>query len=361
MKKQYLHFLLLMIFLPNGGQPAYAKGDTLTVGIYHNPPFVIKTDDQKYGGLSIELWKSIAESSGLTFQYQQYSDFIGILKSLEYREIDLTINPMDVNDQRVEKYDMTQPFLVTSIGVAVPYLNQSALSVFIRNIFSLAFLEIILLLVLIIFIFGFFLWLAERRHNKYQFRPGFLGLFDGLWWSAVTMTTVGYGDKAPKSNLGKAIAIIWMFTAVIIISSFTAGIASTLTISSLQTDIQTAEDIRLAEQVSVVGATSSESYLSQESIPIHQTYASPIPALRALAKKENDVLLHNRIVLQYYINRLSLNEKVKLLPISLRENYQSFMFPKDHPAFDAVNVGLMQEIQKNGWEELQRQYNVTGK
>ncbi|MDH3698298.1 MAG: ion channel [Flavobacteriaceae bacterium] len=202
---------------------------------------------------------------------------------------------------------------------------------------------------------------CQRNHNKFQFRPGLLGLFDGLWWSAVTMTTVGYGDKAPKSNLGKTIAIIWMFTAVIIISSFTAGIASTLTIGSLQTDINTAEDIRLVENVSAVGATSSEIYLLQEDIPINQTFASPIPALRSLAKKENDVLIYDRTILQYYINRLALNEKVNLLPITLKENYQSFMLPKKHPAFDLINVGLMKEIQQNSWEDLQRKYDVKGR
>ena len=354
-------YIVSITLLLAGVQQAFAGGDSLVVGIYHNPPFVIKTDANTYEGLSIELWESIAENADLHFRYEQYSDFIGILKSLEYREIDLTINPMDVNDLRVEKFDMTQPYFISSIGVAIPQLNRSSFSVFISNIFSLAFFKIILLLILIIFVFGFFLWLVERRHNKFQFRPGLLGLFDGLWWSAVTMTTVGYGDKAPKSNLGKAIAIIWMFTAVIIISSFTAGIASTLTISGLQTDIETAEDIRLVEKVAVVGASSSESYLLQEDIAIHQTYASPILALRALAKKQNDVLLHDHTIMQYYINRLSLNEKVKLLPITLREHYQSFMLPKGHPAYDMINVGLMKEIQDPRWEDLQRKFDVKGR
>ncbi len=353
-------YIFISLLLIGNQQQVYAEGDTLVVGIYHDPPFVIKSDDNSFQGLSIELWEGIAESSDLKFRYLQASDYIGILKKLEYREIDLTINPMDVNDLRVEKFDMTQPYFISSIGVAIPFLNRSTMSVFISNIFSFRFLKIILLLVFVIFVFGFFLWLVERNHNKFQFRPGILGLFDGLWWSAVTMTTVGYGDKAPKSNLGKGIAIIWMFTAVIIISSFTAGIASTLTISGLQTDIRTAEDIRLVEHVSAVGATSSEFYLLQENIPINQTYATPIVALRALAKKENDVLLYDRTVLQYYINRLALNEKVKLLPITLKESYQSFMLPKDHPAFDRINVGLMKEIQEDSWEELQRKYDVRG-
>ena len=359
---KYLSFhILILLLLVGNMQQAYAERDTLIVGVYHDPPFVIKTGDNDFEGLSIELWENIAQSANLTYRYEQYSDFIGILKRLEYQDIDLTINPMDVNDSRVNKFDMTQPYFISSIGVAIPYLNRSPLAVFISNIFSLAFLEIILLLILIIFVFGFFLWLVERRHNKFQFRPGLLGLFDGLWWSAVTMTTVGYGDKAPKSNIGKGIAIIWMFTAVIIISSFTAGIASTLTITGLQTDIKNSEDIRLVENISVVGATNGESYLVQENIPINKTYASPILALRALAKKDNDVLLYDRTILQYYINRLSIDEKVKLLPITLKEHYQSFMLPKNHPDFDLINVGLMKEIQKERWGDLQRKYDVKGR
>lgn len=360
MKVKRFHILILLLLVFSELQ-AFNQSDTLTVGIYQNPPFVIISDNNEYEGLSIELWENIAKSSNLSFKYVVHSDFISILKKLEYQEIDLTINPMDVNDLRVEKFDMTQPFSISSIGVAIPFLNRSTFAVFLSNIFSFAFLEIILLLIFIIFVFGFFLWLVERKHNKFQFRPGFLGLFDGLWWSAVTMTTVGYGDKSPKSNQGKAIAIIWMFTAVIIISSFTAGIASTLTISGLQTEIQNEEDIRLAENISVIGATYEESYLLEENIPINQAFASPILALRALAKKENDVLLYDKTILQYYINRLSLEEKVKLLPLTFKENYQSFMLPKNHPFFDRINVGLVKEIQKEHWTDLQRKYNVKGR
>ena len=319
--------LLILLLVAGANQPAFAASDTLTVGIYHNPPFVIKTADNDIEGLSIELWENIAQSSDLNFRYVLYSDFIGILKRLEYRDIDLTINPMDVNDFRLSKFDMTQPYFISSIGVAIPYLNRSPMANVVRNFFSLDFLKLIFLLLFIIFVFGSILWLAEKKHNKFQFRPGLLGLFDGIWWSTVTMTTVGYGDKSPKTNLGKAIAIIWMFTAVVIISSFTASIASTLTITGLQTSIQTAEDIRLVERVSVVGATNSESYLMQENITADKTYASPLTALRALAKKENDVLLYDHTILQYYLNRLSLGEKVKLLPFTLQETYQSLMLP----------------------------------
>lgn len=73
------------------------------------------------------------------------------------------------------------------------------------------------------------MWFFERHRNPTQFggRPGH-GLGSAFWWSAVTMTTVGYGNKSPQTLGGRLIALVWMFTSVIIISSFTAQIASAL-------------------------------------------------------------------------------------------------------------------------------------
>lgn len=104
-----------------------------------------------------------------------------------------------------------------------------------------------------------------------------------------------------------------------------------------------------------------ELYLMQEKILINKTYASPILALRALAKKETDLLLHGHAILQYYINRISLDKNVKLLPFTVKEYYESFMFPKNHTSYDLINVGLMKEIQKVHWRNLQKKYDATGK
>ena len=136
----------------------------------------------------------------------------------------------------------------------------------------------------------------------------------------MTMTTVGYGDKAPKTNLGKVIAIIWMFTAIIIISSFTAGIASTLTIGSLQTEVQNPEDLRLVDEIVTIGSSNAEEYLTQEEFSISQSFVSPIPALRGVARKEHDALLHDKTILLYYIKNMKFRRKSKAIAFPFKKH-----------------------------------------
>lgn len=51
-------------------------------------------------------------------------------------------------------------------------------------------------------------------------------LGDALWWSFTTMTTVGYGDHAPTTGLGRMIAVGLMLSGIAVLGVVTANIAA---------------------------------------------------------------------------------------------------------------------------------------
>ncbi|XP_022789720.1 uncharacterized protein LOC111329323 [Stylophora pistillata] len=70
---------------------------------------------------------------------------------------------------------------------------------------------------------GVIIWLLEHRSNAAHFSPSFtLGPPDGFWWAVVSLTTVGYGDKTPKTLCGRAFGIMWILIGAIMLSLFTA-------------------------------------------------------------------------------------------------------------------------------------------
>lgn len=352
--------LLVAATSPVGAQNGAAPPDTahVRVGVHPFPPFVIQTEDGGFTGLCVDLWEDIAAEMGVGYEYVRYTDPIGMVRALDFREIDVAINPLYVSSIRLNMFEVSQPFFISSVGVATTTITRSQFQVLLQNFFSVDFLKIVLLLFGVLLAFGTLLWVVERGENRYQFRPGVPGLLDGLWWAAVTMTTVGYGDKAPKTQAGRTIAIVWMFAAVIIVSGFTATIASTLTVNSLAAEIKQLEDLRTVERIGTVNATSSEDFLvSHDLLPTHE-YETPQAALQALARQEVDVVVYDRTVMRYLINREKLDGGVQLLPVTFNKQYRSFLMPRGSGLRRRIDPLLVRRINQADWQEVLRKYNL---
>ena len=82
---------------------------------------------------------------------------------------------------------------------------------------------------------------------------------DALWWAVVTVTTVGYGDVVPVTQIGRAFAYVLMISGIGLFGALTANLASIMTrredpgsaaIGSLIEEVQSMRDelTRLREQ-----------------------------------------------------------------------------------------------------------------
>ena len=75
---------------------------------------------------------------------------------------------------------------------------------------------LIFFLVLFIVIFASLIYYAERLQNNPD--NDFTSIPIGLWWSIVTMTTVGYGDMVPKTYAGMMVGGLCALTGVLTIA-----------------------------------------------------------------------------------------------------------------------------------------------
>jgi len=65
-------------------------------------------------------------------------------------------------------------------------------------------------------------WLIIQVEKNYEITH----YFDSLWWTMVTITTVGYGDFVPQTFLGKLFGILIMFIGLFLISFITGQLAT---------------------------------------------------------------------------------------------------------------------------------------
>ncbi|MEE2636210.1 MAG: ion transporter [Acidobacteriota bacterium] len=70
---------------------------------------------------------------------------------------------------------------------------------------------------------GVSIYLVEVRVNE-----GIVTLLDGVWWSLVTTTTVGYGDIAPVTGLGRTIGAALMVAGMFTLALFAGIVGSSL-------------------------------------------------------------------------------------------------------------------------------------
>ncbi len=352
----FLIFLILpAIFLRGQSQPGPSmlnNRPTLIIGTKEAPPFSMKRVDGEWEGISMDLWKEVAAEIGVDYELRE-TDLHGLLEGVATDSLDASIAAITITSDREAMLDFSHPYYQTGLGIAVRSGGGGMFGILGRLI-SLDFLSVVGALLLVLLLVGLLIWLVERKKNPEQFGGKAVeGIGSGFWWSAVTMTTVGYGDKAPVTFAGRLIGLIWMFAAIIIISGFTAAIAASLTVSELESEVKGVSDlprVRVGAVNEAIGAV----YLSERNIS-HRLFGNAAEGMAALRNREIDALVHDAPLLKYLSN-IDPDADILVLPETFDKQFYGIALPDESPWREAINRALLKKAHGPDWNAILARY-----
>lgn len=332
--------------------------DTLTVAYTRAAPFII-TNNSQPEGISIWLWSHIATNLEIEYKLVEMP-FSDILKGLEAGSVDMSINPLTVTSERSKKMNFTYPFYASNSTVAIKKTTTvQQFFRFMNTFLSINFLSGFIGWIFIIFFFGVIAWFFERKKNPEHFRPGWKGIWDGLWWSVVTMTTVGYGDKSPKSTGGKMVALIWMFSGLLFISGLTASVASSLTVNQLSWNNNSIADFK-SRSSGTIQSTGTENYLRRHFFKDIVLFKGLTEGLDALKNNKVEAFLYDEPILKYRLANEETYQSLEVLPIRFDLQFYAFAFADQHEDINKmVSQKILEYTESMDWRLLLAEYDLT--
>jgi ABC-type amino acid transport substrate-binding protein len=263
------------------------------------------------------------------------------------------IGALSITAERLQRVDFSAPIDVTGVAIVVPYVARSGWRVVSDALLSATFLKIVGGLLALLAVVGTVFWIIERRYN-----PDFSGTQiqawgSGVWLSIVTMTTVGYGDKAPRTLGGRVVAAVWMFVSIMLFSIFTGTVATLLTVERIGPRVGGFQDLGRA-RIACVGASAAAQLLADRRLKA-ESYPDLNQAVQALVDGRADALVHDRALLAVVLKERP-DLPVRMLPGTVRLEYYAFAMRPDDPLRRSVNLAIAHILDSQQWNRLRFDY-----
>ncbi len=335
--------------------PNSVAAESLQVGIpiQGSEPYVIQ-QGAEFEGIIIDIWQEIAEQQQLDYEWVPQTNYSEAVEAVAQGELDIFVGPISINPERLEIVEFSQPFDEGQIALMVPEYAPSLWSR-LKPFLGIAALTSVGVLVGSIFVVGNLIWWVERKHNPEHFPPHYVhGVGNGMWFALVTLTTVGYGDRAPSTPIGRFIAGVWMVLTLLAVSSITAGLASALTVSlsaSPRQQFESAADLRGSQILATEGGTSAQWANYYLANVIERETLGMDEAAQSILQGQAEGFINHHQFLQYFLNQNpELPLTVTTFPIAT-ELY-GFALPLDSPLTHDINLVIVKMRQEGDIQAL---------
>ncbi|MYH94554.1 MAG: glycine betaine/L-proline ABC transporter substrate-binding protein ProX [Acidimicrobiaceae bacterium] len=340
------------VALKDAAGDAAASG-TLRVAARPLPPFVIY-EDRAYSGFEVELVRLVGAQLGMDVEIHAVDTVAKQIDDITRGVAQLGLGGVAITGAREEVADFSVPVLDSGLTILTTNddsrgLGDRILS-FLNAIASSDLPWLLVVFGVAVLVAAHMIWWLERRHNPDFAVPYRKGIWDSFYWSVVTMSTVGYGDKVARGTRGRVLALIWIALGTLVFASFTASIASSLAVNELRSEISGPDDL-LGRRVATVVHSAGESYLP--SIGVGPVVVDRVDdAYRLLSEGEVEAVVFDAPVLQYHAAREGAGEVITVGSDFQRVQYGLMLSEQDAELRERVNLALLDLVESGVYGRL---------
>lgn len=292
----------LVLAVPIGGVEAQSDDPgTATIAVRLLEPFVVEEVDGDLSGFSVELAREIAEEFDLDIEFVVVENVKAQLAAVEAGTVDAAIGAISITAGRERTVDFSQPMFESGVQALVADTGTSSgLRELADQVLSPTLLMILMTVVVGVIVMGILVWLLERRRNEDFVTDGWRGAFDGIWWSVVTLFTIGYGDKVPRRVTSRVISMFWMTAGVLLIATLTAEVTAGLAVERLDAQVSDLGDLFDKDVVTIDGTTSSN--LLESNGIAFRLAADPADGFEQVANGDADAFVYDAAILRHLVD-----------------------------------------------------------
>ena len=342
---------LVLVFLVALAAPA--RGEELTVGIKEAPPFVMLGEGKAPRGFSIDLIREIAArlDPAREVRFVVHPDLTTHLDAVAKGEVDMGIAATTVTAEREAKMDFSQGFYPDSLDIVVSDRGSStSLWAAVRDSDVPG---VLLGLAIFVLITAHIVWLVERGRGGLD--KGYLsGVGEGVWWTIVTMSTVGYGDIVPKTGIGRLLGVIVIFAGIVVFGVAVASLTAAATAQKLETSVRDIGDVRGKRVVAIDGSIAQRELEQRGFKP--DAVPNTAAGLEAVRSGSAVAFVHDRSQLLYALSREG-DGLVLVGRAAVPQDY-AVAFPLGSPLRKQVNIALqrLKEGEDAPYAEIKRRW-----
>jgi len=322
-----------LLFSPRSA--AQDEPDRLTVVTTEVEPFVTREGDRP-SGFYWEIWEDVAAEMGVDVDVVWAASFPDMVALLEQGEADVAVAPLAPTSEREAFIDFSSAVVSSGPQLGIHDRLRSPASLF-GALFGSRVLRILVLAIAGLVVLGHIIWLIERHDDDNDFHRTYpRGVFDGIWWAVTTVTTVGYGDKAPTSIRGRLVAMMAMFASLFLVGAFVSEISRDI---ATQASTQATLDDRV---VAVVSDTTFADYMTAQGADTIG-FATQADAFDAVERGDADIVLAS----PFAIAELGPEHGVSASGTVLYEEFETFGLQQGSPWREPIN-GALADLQASG-------------